>query len=94
MFRPDFAVAKYFSALHMANGSFTVKVFFFSQRIPQIMLHSAKACAPGITVSEQIFLAKCSVCFRPELSTETENEGDMVGAKDKLFKGELTLQAV
>lgn len=53
------------------------------------MLYSAKACAPGIAVSEQIFLAKC-LCL--ELSTETENEGDVVGTKDKLFKGELTLQ--
>lgn len=56
------------------------------------MLYSAKACAPGIAVSEQIFLAKCSVCFRLELWTETENEGDLVGTKDKLFKGDLTLQ--
>lgn len=93
MFRPDFAVAKYFSALHMANGSFTVKIIFFFQRIPQIMLYSAKACAPGIAVSEQIFLVKGSVCFCLALSAEMENEGDLVGTKDELFKGELTLQA-
>lgn len=55
------------------------------------MLYSAKACAPGIAVSEQILLAKCSACFCLELSTETENE-DVVGTKDKLLKGELTLQ--
>lgn len=56
------------------------------------MLYSAKACAPGIAVSEQIFLAKCSACFCLELSTEMENEGGVVGTKDKLFKGKLTLQ--
>jgi len=80
----------------MANGAFTVKVdfffFFFSQRIPQIVLYSAKACAPGIAVSEQIFFAKCSVCFHLELLTEMENEGELVGTEDKPFKGELTLQ--
>lgn len=69
MFRPDFAVAKYFSTLHMANDSFTAKVdfFFVVKRTPQIMLYSAKACAPGIAVSEQIFSAKSSVCFSLEL---------------------------
>lgn len=86
MFRPDFAVAKYFSALHMANGSFTVKLaFFFFPENTQIMLYSAKARAPGIAVSERIFLAKCSVCFHLELLTEMENEGDLVGTKDKLI---------
>lgn len=50
------------------------------------MLYSAEACAPGIAVSEQIFLAKCSACLCPELSTETENEGDVVGTKDKLLR--------
>lgn len=50
------------------------------------MLYSAEACAPGIAVSEQIFLAKCSACLCPELSTETENEGDEVGTKDKLLR--------
>lgn len=56
------------------------------------MLYSAKAFAPGIAASEQIFLPKRSVCFHLELLTETENEGDLVGTKDKLLKGELTLQ--
>lgn len=49
------------------------------------MLYSAKARAPGIAVSERIFLAKCSVCFHLELLTEMENEGDLVGTKDKLI---------
>jgi len=97
MFRPDFAVAKYFSTLHMANDSFTVKVdyyyyyFFFLDNTPNNAVLSKSLCTWNSCLWAD-FLCKVFSMLQPGALKEMGNGGNLVGIKDKLLRDELTLQ--